>query len=133
MQLLAEMDGFEPLSGVRLIAATNRPDILDDALLRPGRFDRIIEIPLPDLAARKEIFKIHTRNMNMVKSLKFDELAAKTEGATGADIKSICTEAGMFAIRDNRRRVMKKDFMAAIKKVLEEKEEGESEPGVMFA
>ncbi|MDG6220806.1 MAG: proteasome-activating nucleotidase [Candidatus Thermoplasmatota archaeon] len=119
MQLLSEMDGFEPLSGVKIIAATNRPDILDDALLRPGRFDRIIEIPPPDEDARKEIFRIHTRKMNIVKSIDVEYLAVKTEGCTGADIKSICTEAGMFAIRDDRQRVRKADFDSAIKKVLE--------------
>ncbi len=133
MQLLAELDGFEPLGNVRLIGATNRPDILDDALLRPGRFDRIIEIPLPDEQARKEIFRIHMRKMNVVKSINVSELAAKTEGATGADIKAICTEAGMFAIRDNRKRVTRKDFEQAIKKVLEEKSKQTNEPGVMFA
>ncbi len=133
MQLLAELDGFEPLSGVKLIAATNRPDILDEALLRPGRFDRIIEIPLPNHEARVEIFKIHTKNMNISKKVDLKALAAKCEGATGADIRSICTEAGMFAIRDDRDMVEMHDFEMAIDKVMSEMRfEGKS-PGAMFA
>ncbi len=117
MQLLAEMDGFEPLDNVKIIAATNRPDILDEALLRPGRFDRIIQIPLPDLAAREEIFRIHTRNMNIV-DVDLKTLARKTDGMSGADIKAICTEAGMFAIRDGRDFVTMEDFEKAVLKIL---------------
>ena len=116
MQLLAEMDGFEPLDNVKIVAATNRPDILDEALMRPGRFDRIIEIPLPNLEAREEIFRIHTRRMN-VRDISFKALAKKTEGMTGADIKAICTEAGLFAIRDGRDHVTMEDFERAIQKV----------------
>jgi len=118
MQLLAEMDGFDPIGNVKLIAATNRPDILDDALLRPGRFDRIIEIPSPTYEARVAIFKIHTHKMNIAKNVKLEALAQKTDGMTGADIKSICTEAGMFAIRDDRNKVRMDDFEDAVEKVL---------------
>jgi proteasome regulatory subunit len=117
MQLLAELDGFNPLGEVKIIAATNRPDILDDALLRPGRFDRIIEIPSPTTVAREQIFEIHTREMNVSSGIDFNLLAEKTEGCTGADIKAICTEAGMFAIRENRDRVASEDFIKAIDKV----------------
>ncbi|RLG21270.1 proteasome-activating nucleotidase [Candidatus Micrarchaeota archaeon] len=123
MQLLSEMDGFGKREGVKIIAATNRIDILDPALLRPGRFDRIIEVPLPDEKAREEIFKIHMRKMNT--SVKAKYLAEKTEGALGAEIKAICTEAGMFAIREGRTRVLKKDFEKAIEKVMGEEESGE--------
>ena len=120
MQLLAELDGFEPLSGVSLIAATNRPDILDEALLRPGRFDRIIEIPFPDMDAREAIFKIHSKSMNVAKNVNYRKLAARCEDSTGADIRSICTEAGMFAIRTNRSTVRIADFEKAVDKVMNE-------------
>ena len=133
MQLLAELDGFNPLGEVKIIGATNRPDILDEALLRPGRFDRIIEIPIPSFEARSEIFKIHAKRMNMDQTVNLEELGAHTEGATGADIKSICTEAGMFAIRDNRDIVTMPDFEKAINKVLDTDSEKGMESGPMFA
>ncbi len=133
MQLLSELDGFNPIGEVKIMAATNRPDILDEALLRPGRFDRIITIPLPSHEARLEIFKIHTRKMSIDKSVILAELAAKCEEATGADIKAICTEAGMFAIRDNRDCVCMLDFERAVAKVLETEETKLVESGVMFA
>ncbi|MFQ6051889.1 MAG: proteasome-activating nucleotidase [Candidatus Hydrothermarchaeota archaeon] len=117
MQLLAEMDGFDPRGNVRFVGATNRPDILDPALLRPGRFDRLIEVPMPNYEARVEIFKIHTKNMN-AENIDIENLAKITDGATGADIKVICTEAGMFAIRDERDTVYMDDFHKAIEKVL---------------
>jgi proteasome regulatory subunit len=124
IQLLAELDGFDNLGDVRIIAATNRPDILDHAILRPGRLDRIIEIPLPDPASRKEIFKIHTKRMSVKKEVSLEELAAMTESFNGAQIKAVCTEAGMFAIRDERRKVNLKDFREAIKKVRESAADG---------
>ena len=119
MQLLAELDGFTPMSNVKIIGATNRPDILDDALLRPGRFDRIVEIGLPDESGRAEIFKIHLSHMNIGDDVNTVKLSELTDGASGAEIKSICTEAGMLAIRDNRDTVMMDDFMKAKIKVLE--------------
>ncbi|MFW3146397.1 MAG: proteasome-activating nucleotidase [Thermoplasmatota archaeon] len=119
IQLLAELDGFESLGDVRIIAATNRPDILDRAILRPGRLDRIIEIPLPDMVARKEIFRIHTKKMNLGKGVALDELAAAAEDFNGAQIKAVCTEAGMFAIREERKIVLPQDFRNAIKKLRE--------------
>ena len=119
MQLLAELDGFTPMSNVKIIGATNRPDILDDALLRPGRFDRIVEIGLPDEEGRSEIFKIHLSHMNVGDDVNTKKLAELTDGASGAEIKSICTEAGMLTIRDNRDTVTMDDFMKAKIKVLE--------------
>ena len=119
-QLLAELDGFEPLDNVKVLATTNRIDILDPALLRPGRFDRIIEVPLPDLQGRVEIFRIHTRRMK-VKDVDLESLAKLTEGASGADIKAICTEAGFIALRNNKKYITMDDFIEAIKKVLKER------------
>lgn len=118
MQLLAEIDGFDPRGDVKILAATNRPDILDPALLRPGRFDRLIQFPMPNEAARGAIFRIHVRGMNLADDVNIDVLARETEGATGADIKAICTEAGMFAIRRESEQVTQADFMKAISKVL---------------
>jgi proteasome regulatory subunit len=133
MQLLAELDGFNPLGEVKIIGATNRPDILDEALLRPGRFDRIIEIPMPNFEARTDIYKIHSKRMNLDSTVNVDELGARSENATGADIKAICTEAGMFAIRENRDIVSMVDFEKAIAKVLAEDAEKAMESGPMFA
>lgn len=119
MQLLSELDGFTPTGDVKIIGATNRPDILDDALLRPGRFDRIIEVGLPDADGRRQIFKIHLAHMNVSKKVDPKKLADSTEGVSGAEIKSICTEAGMLAIRANRDIVLPEDFDAAREKVLD--------------
>ena len=133
MQLLSEIDGFEALDNVKIIGATNRPDILDTALMRPGRFDRIVEIPIPDPEARVEIFEIHTRTMNLQGEVSFERLAARTDGATGADIKAICTEAGMFAIRDERDYVVLEDFLHARDKVVGSSVDGSRETVAMFA
>ncbi len=133
MQLLAELDGFDPIGDVKVIAATNRVDILDDALLRPGRFDRVIEIPMPTKEAREAIFKIHTKRMNLSEAIDFDSLANRTADSTGADIKAICMEAGMFAIRSGRRQVTNEDFDMAIAKILVGDEDVESHTGAMFA
>jgi proteasome regulatory subunit len=119
MQLLSEMDGFAARGDVKIVAATNRPDMLDQALLRPGRFDRLIEVPLPDAAGRLEILGIHTRRMSVAPGVSLEAIAGEVgNGATGADLKSICTEAGMFAIRDQRTQVSAEDFRLAIEKVL---------------
>ncbi len=120
MQLLSMLDGFDPRGDVRIIAATNRPDILDPALTRPGRFDRIIEFPLPDRAAREQILKIHTRKMHIASDVDLSQLAIKSPGASGADLKAICTEAGMFTIRELRDTVTNLDFVKSIAKVLGE-------------
>jgi proteasome regulatory subunit len=133
MQLLSELDGFNPLGDIKIIGATNRPDILDDALLRPGRFDRIIEIPLPNLDSRYQILKIHTRGMNIGGDVDVETLASRTDGATGADIKSVCTEAGMFAIRADRSFVLMEDFEKAVDKVIGEHSGKGGESGAMYA
>jgi proteasome regulatory subunit len=118
MQLLSELDGFEMRGDVKIIGATNRIDILDPALLRPGRFDRLIEFPIPDEKARNAIFRIHSRNLNCEGNLNFKKLVELTEGATGADIKAICTEAGMFAIRKESEIIIEQDFVDAVNKVM---------------
>ncbi|MEM3754244.1 MAG: AAA family ATPase, partial [Candidatus Bathyarchaeia archaeon] len=100
-QLLTELDGLEELKDVVVIAATNRPDIVDQALLRPGRFDKLLYVPPPDLNARKEIFKIHTKKTKLAENVDFDKLAELTEGYTGADIGAICNTAIMLSIRDH--------------------------------
>ncbi|MDR3283366.1 MAG: proteasome-activating nucleotidase [Candidatus Methanoplasma sp.] len=133
MQLLAELDGFTPTSDVKIIGATNRPDILDDALLRPGRFDRIIDVGLPDLDGRTQIFTIHLARMNTDNDVKPKKLAEISEGASGAEIKSICTEAGMLAIRDGRDQIAINDFAAAREKVMEAgRNKIKSVPAYMF-
>ncbi|WP_138006926.1 proteasome-activating nucleotidase Pan1 [Halalkalirubrum salinum] len=127
MQLLSEMDGFEDRGEVRIIAATNRFDMLDEAILRPGRFDRLIEVPKPDAEGRELIFQIHTRNMNVAEDVDFVELAELVHDASGADIKAICTEAGMFAIRDDRTEIYMGDFIDAWEKVnIEDEDTGDS-------
>lgn len=118
IQLLSEMDGFNPRGEVRLLAATNRLDILDQALLRPGRFDRFIEVPVPDKNGRAEILRIHTRNITLSKSIDFNYLAKMTEGANGSELKAIATESGMFAIRKEKEQVELEDIENAISKVL---------------
>ena len=122
MQLLSEMDGFDDRGEIRIIAATNRFDMLDQAILRPGRFDRLIEVPKPNPAGREQIFKIHTRSMSTDEDLDFGSLATTVEDASGADIKAICTEAGMFAIRDDRTVVQMSDFEQAYEKIQAEEE-----------
>jgi proteasome regulatory subunit len=117
MQLLAGMDGFERRGDVKIIGATNRIDILDRALLRPGRFDRIIEIPLPDVEGRLAILNVHTRGMNLEGDIVLEEIAHLTEGKNGSDLKAICMEAGMFAIRAEHEKVTRKDFLCAIEKI----------------
>jgi len=118
-QLLIEMDGLEELQGVVVIAATNRPDILDPALLRPGRFDRLVYVRPPDKKSRLAIFKIHTRNMPLAEDVDLNELAEMTEGYVGADIEAICREAVMLALRENpnAEKVEMRHFYDAIKKI----------------
>jgi transitional endoplasmic reticulum ATPase len=115
--LLTEMDGLQEMKGVMVLAATNRPDMIDPALLRPGRFDKIIEIPMPDKDTRQAIFKVHTKRMPLAKDVIIAELADLSENYTGAEIENVCREAGMYAIRYNRTVVSKDDFMKALAEV----------------
>jgi len=117
MQLLSEIDGFDPCGNVKVVGATNRSDILDPALMRSGRFDRLIEFPLPDREARLRILEIHTRPMSL-KSVDLESIADMTTGASGADLKNICTEAGMFAIRNRRKHIIQQDIKSALNKVM---------------
>ncbi len=118
-QLLAEMDGLEELQNVIIIGATNRPDMLDPAILRPGRFDRTLLVGPPEKEGRLEILKIHTRNMPLAKDVNLKKLAETTEGYVGADIEALCREAAMLALRKNKnaKEVTKKNFEEAMKKV----------------
>ncbi len=132
MQLLSEMDGFDQRGDISIIAATNRFDMLDRAILRPGRFDRLIEVPKPDFEGREMIFKIHTRDMNIDDDVDFVELAELADGASGADIKAVCTEAGMYAIRDDRLEVQTSDFEQAWRKI-KQADDSEAEVSKTFA
>ncbi len=118
-QMLAEMDGLEDLNDVLIIAATNRPDMLDSALLRPGRFDRILLVGAPGEEGRVNILKVHTKNMPLAKSVKIQEVAKKTDGYTGADLEAVAREAAMLALRENMEcsEVKKKHFDEALKKI----------------
>lgn len=123
MQLLAELDGFDALQDVKIIAATNRPDILDDALLRPGRFDRVIEIPIPDDASRKAILEVHLSSMN-TKKIAIGRVVERTKGYSGAELKATCVEAGMIAIRDGRSVVSQSDMMLAVSRLDKKRTQG---------
>ena len=117
MQLLSELDGFEPLEDVKIIAATNRPELLDSALLRPGRFDRIVEIPLPDEDGRLSILRVHTKNTPLSNQIDLEDIASKTDGFSGAEIKSLVIEAGVSAISNGRKKISKSDFSKSLEKV----------------
>ncbi len=121
MQLLAEIDGFKPLGNVKIIGCTNRKDILDPAILRPGRLDRLIEVPIPNEAGRRDIFKIHTKRMTLEK-VDVDKVIKKMENFSGAEIRAVATEAGYFAIRANRTKVKEDDMLKAVEKVRQEEE-----------
>ncbi|MEZ0290760.1 MAG: AAA family ATPase, partial [Sulfolobales archaeon] len=118
-QLLAEIDGIESMKNVFIIGATNRPDLIDPALFRPGRFDKIIYVPPPDLRSRIEIFKVHTKKMPLAEDVDLEYLARITEGYTGADIAAVVREAGLAALREdiNATRVELKHFLKALEKV----------------
>jgi len=118
LELLNQLDGFESRGPIKVLMATNRPDTLDPALLRPGRLDRKVEFGLPDLEGRAQIFKIHARSMNCERGIRFDLLARLCPNSTGADIRSVCTEAGMFAIRSRKKTVSEKNFLDAVNKVI---------------
>jgi len=124
MQLLSELDGFAPLEDVKIIAATNRPELLDSALLRPGRFDRIVDIPLPDEDGRLSILRVHTKNTPISNRIKLEEIALKTDGFSGAEIKSLVVEAGVSAISKGRKKITKSDFLNSLEKLKINSEKG---------
>jgi 26S proteasome regulatory subunit T4 len=121
MELLNQLDGFEDLGRVKCVFATNRPDTLDPALLRPGRLDRKIEIPLPNETSRLDILKIHSKGMSKHGEIDYEAVSKLSEGFNGADMRNICTEAGMFAIRADRDYAIHEDFMKAARKIKETK------------
>uniref|UniRef100_A0A7S3NMS8 AAA+ ATPase domain-containing protein n=1 Tax=Aureoumbra lagunensis TaxID=44058 RepID=A0A7S3NMS8_9STRA len=121
MELLNQLDGFEQLGQVKMVMATNRPDILDPALLRPGRLDRKIEIPLPNETARLDILKIHAKPITKRGNIDFESVCKLADGFNGADLRNICTEAGLFAIRADRDYTLEEDFMKAARKIAEHK------------
>ena len=128
MQILAEMDGFDARGEVKLIAATNRLDMLDPALLRPGRFDRVIEIPMPNKEARESILRIHTAGMSLDPDVNLRMISDLAEGSSGADLKALSTEAGMYAIREERTMVYQSDFESAAAKILNKERNRIMEP-----
>ncbi|ULT43861.1 AAA family ATPase [Niabella defluvii] len=117
-QMLVEMDGFGTDSGIIVLAATNRPDVLDSALLRPGRFDRQISIDKPDLAGREAIFKVHLKEIKTSQNLDIHKLAAQTPGFAGADIANVCNEAALIAARNGKNEVEMQDFNDAIDRII---------------
>eukprot|EP01023_Acetabularia_acetabulum_P002628 TRINITY_DN11092_c1_g1_i4.p1 TRINITY_DN11092_c1_g1~~TRINITY_DN11092_c1_g1_i4.p1 ORF type:complete len:401 (+),score=66.37 TRINITY_DN11092_c1_g1_i4:140-1342(+) len=117
MELLSQMDGFDTVGKVKMIMATNRPDVLDPALLRPGRLDRKIEIPLPNEQARLEILKIHASPLAKHGEIDYERVIKLAENFNGADLRNICTEAGMFAIREERDYIIQEDFMKSVRKL----------------
>ncbi|GAB5032570.1 26s protease regulatory subunit 7 [Nannochloropsis oceanica] len=118
LQIVTELDGFDPRGNIKVLMATNRPDTLDPALLRPGRLDRKVEFALPDLEGRAHILKIHTKAMNVDRDIRFEVIARLCPNTTGAELRSVCTEAGMFAIRARKKSISEKDFMESVNKVI---------------
>lgn len=127
MQLLAELDGFKPLDNVKVIGCTNRKDILDPAIIRPGRLDRLIEVPNPNEEGIKKIFEIHNSAMTLDKRIDFEKVNKKMADFSGAEIKAVCTEAGYFAIRRNHTKIFEEDFLKAIIKVKKSEQKKMSE------
>jgi 26S proteasome regulatory subunit T6 len=123
LELLNQLDGFESTKNIKVLMATNRLDILDSALLRPGRIDRKIEFPNPSELARLDILKIHSRKMNLTRGINLKKISDQLNGASGAEIKAVCTEAGMFALRERRVHVTQEDFEMAVAKVMKKDSE----------
>ncbi|XBW35735.1 hypothetical protein QEN19_001305 [Hanseniaspora menglaensis] len=118
LELITQLDGFDPRGNIKVMFATNRPNTLDPALLRPGRIDRKVEFSLPDLEGRANIFKIHARSMSVERKIRWELISRLCPNTTGAELRSVCTEAGMFAIRARRKVATEKDFLQAVEKVI---------------
>lgn len=131
LEIVNQLDGFESRGNIKVLMATNRPDTLDPALMRPGRLDRKIEFSLPNLEGRTHVFKIHAKSMNVDKNIRYELLARLCPSTTGAELRSVCTEAGMFAIRSRRKSVSEKDFLDAINKVVKSYKKFSSTPKYM--
>ena len=131
LQIVTELDGFDARGNIKVLMATNRPDTLDPALLRPGRLDRKVEFGLPDLEGRGHILKIHSKRMNCDRDIRFELVARLCPNTTGAELHSVCTEAGMFAIRARRKNVSEKDFLDSVNKVVKGYKKFSSTPKYM--
>jgi len=131
LQIVTELDGFDARGNIKVLMATNRPDTLDPALLRPGRLDRKVEFGLPDLEGRGHILKIHSKRMNCDRDIRFELIARLCPSTTGAELRSVCTEAGMFAIRARRKSVSEKDFLDSVNKVVKGYKKFSSTPKYM--
>lgn len=118
LELITQLDGFDPRGNIKVMFATNRPNTLDPALLRPGRIDRKVEFSLPDLEGRANIFRIHSKSMSVERDIRWELISRLCPNSTGAELRSVCTEAGMFAIRARRKVATEKDFLAAVEKVI---------------
>lgn len=132
LELLNQLDGFESSKDIKIIMATNRLDILDPALLRPGRIDRKIEFPPPTVEARTDILRIHSRSMNLTRGINLRKIAEKMSGSSGAEVKGVCTEAGMYALRERRIHVTQEDFELAVAKVISKNDEGQVSQSKFF-
>lgn len=131
LQIVTELDGFDARGNIKVLMATNRPDTLDPALLRPGRLDRKVEFGLPDLEGRTHILKIHAKTMAVDRDIRYELLARLCPNTTGAELRSVCTEAGMFAIRARRKSITEKDFLESINKVIKGYQKFSSTPKYM--
>jgi len=131
LQIVTELDGFDSRGNIKVLMATNRPDTLDPALLRPGRLDRKVEFGLPDLEGRGHILKIHSKRMNCDRDIRFELIARLCPNTTGAELHSVCTEAGMFSIRARRKSVSEKDFLDSVNKVVKGYKKFSSTPKYM--
>jgi 26S proteasome regulatory subunit T1 len=131
LQIVTELDGFDSRGNIKVLMATNRPDTLDPALLRPGRLDRKVEFGLPDLEGRGHILKIHSKRMNCDRDIRFELIARLCPSTTGAELHSVCTEAGMYAIRARRKSVSEKDFLDSVNKVVKGYKKFSSTPKYM--
>lgn len=125
LELLNQLDGFEPAQNIKVLMATNRIDILDDALLRPGRIDRKIEFPNPNEESRIQILSIHSRKMNLMRGINMKKIASQMHSCSGAECKAVCTEAGMFALRERRIHITQEDFQMAVQKVMKKDSDGD--------